>query len=103
MGAGCEASASWDNSGEISETANMYTSPEQLALFTLRYRNGYDRFIDPDYVSWLVENHPDDDVTDVMAGVSDPFQLFEGPISAAALPDFTTDSFASEYSEDQRC
>ena len=30
-------------------------SPEQVILFYLRYKNGYDLFIDPDYVSWLLE------------------------------------------------
>ena len=35
-------------------------SPEQVALFNLRYENGYDLLVDPDYVSWLLETHPED-------------------------------------------
>ena len=49
----------------------------------------------------MVENHPDNVPDDAVAVLSDPFQPFEGPISAAAMPDFNMDSFASEYSEDQ--
>ena len=55
-------------------------SPEQIELFTLRHENGYDLFIDGDYVAWLLENHPDDVPAHVLEGASehsDPFKPFE--------------------------
>ena len=47
-----------NNGGEYSEASCMSTSfsPVQVALFNLDYENGYDLFVDPDYVSWLLEN-----------------------------------------------
>ena len=52
---------------------------QQVALFNLRYENGYDVFVDPDYVSWLLETHPEDVPADIMTGVSDPWLLETHP------------------------
>lgn len=43
---------------------------EQLALFEHRYENGYNLYIDEDYVSWLQHNHPEslpDDLQDLFS------------------------------------
>ena len=62
----------WNSSGENSEASCMSTSsPEQVALFNLRYENGCDLFCRSCYVSWLLETHPEDVPTDLMTGVSD--------------------------------
>ena len=47
-------------------------SPEQIELFRYCNKNGYNLFIDTDYVSWLLVYHPEDIPADTMAGVSDP-------------------------------
>ena len=61
-----------NSGGDNSEASHTSTSsPEQVALFNLRYENGYDVFVDPDYVSWLLETHPEDVSADLMTGVSD--------------------------------
>ena len=52
------------------------TKDEQIALFELRYENGYNLFIDRDYVSWLLKKHPDDVPADLLSGVSDSSQSF---------------------------
>lgn len=43
-----------DRFGEISFT------PKQLELFEQQYENGYDLYTDVDYVTWLMEYHPED-------------------------------------------
>ena len=80
--------------GDNSEASCISTSfsPEQVALFNLRYENGYDLFIDPDYVSWLLETHPEDVPADLMTGVSDPFQPFDNHASTKEISDFTMGS-----------
>ena len=75
---------------ENGEASCMSTSfsHEQVALFNLRYENGYDLFVDPDYVSWLLETHPEDAPAHLMAEVSDPFQPFDPQTSANDMSDF---------------
>ena len=53
-------------------------SPQQIELFTTRYENGYDIYTDADYMTWLVENHPDFlcEENDLPQR-SDPFRPFE--------------------------
>jgi hypothetical protein len=90
-----------NNSGENGEASCTRTSfsPEQVALFTLRYENGYDLFIDPDYVSWLLETHPEDAPAHITAEVSDPFQQFDDPTSMNDMSDFITDNFTFDLPE----
>ena len=90
-----------DNGGENGEVSCMSSSfsPEQVTLFNLRYENGYDLFADPDYVSWLLENHPEDVPADFTAGVSNPFQPFDDQTSANDMSDFTKDSSAYDLPE----
>ena len=60
------ADAARDSSGrENTKASCMHTffSPEQIALFNLCYENGYDLFVDPDYV--LLGTHPEDVPADV--------------------------------------
>lgn len=82
-----------NSGGEIAQSSHIGTctsfTPEQVALFTLHYENGYDLFVDS--VSWLLETHPEDVPADLMVGVSDPFQPFDNKIS---LADIITDSSA---------
>ena len=47
----------FDDPGPSSEI-NEY-SPDQLVLFQKRYENGYDVFLDEDYVDWLSYKHPE--------------------------------------------
>ena len=91
-------------------------SPEQIVLFTLRYENGYSLFIDSDYVSWLLKNHPDDVPTDLLSGVSDPSQPFGNeslateqeamengidlPYTSKDIPECTPESSEDEHSHD---
>ena len=78
-----------NNGGDNSETLCMSTSsPEQVALFNLCYENGYDLFVDPDYVSWLLETHPEHVPADLMTGVNDPFQPFDNHASTNEISNF---------------
>ena len=51
-------SVSTTSSAESSLTESMFTSA-QLLRFEERYSNGYDIFIDKDYVKWLSLYHPE--------------------------------------------
>ena len=84
--------------GEASCMSSSF-SPEQVTLFNLHYENGYDLFVDSDYVSWLLETHPEDVPADLTAGVSDPFQPFDDQTSANDMFDFTMDSSAFDLPE----
>ena len=91
-------------------------SPEQIALFTLCYENGYNLFFDSDYVSWLLKNHPDDVPMDLLSGVSDPSQPFGNeslateqeatengidlPYTSKDIPECTPESSEDEHSHD---
>ena len=44
--------------GQSFDQYSQFTSLEE-ELFKTRYENGYDLFIDPNYVSWLAMNHPE--------------------------------------------
>ena len=90
-----------DDGGANLDNGGANFSPEQIALFTLHYENGYDLLIDPDYVSWLLENHPEEVPADIVAGVSDPFQPFDDQIIATEsdMADFTMDSSAFDLPE----
>ena len=79
--------------------------PEQVSLFNLHYENGYDLFVDPYllllliYVSWLLETHPEDVPTDLMAGVSDPIQPFDNQTCMNDVSDFIMDSSHFDFPE----
>ena len=42
------------------EVRESHFTPKQLELFQERYDNGYDLYTDPDYVMWMIDNHPTD-------------------------------------------
>ena len=50
------------NAGSSATPQSMHTplefSEEQVAIFTRRYEEGYDVFVDKHYVAWLEINHP---------------------------------------------
>lgn len=50
-----------DRSGEdASMLEESHFTSEQIELFQYRYENGYDLYTDTDYVTWLMDNHPED-------------------------------------------
>ena len=50
-----------DRSGEdASMLEESHFTSEQIELFQCRYENGYDLYTDTDYVTWLMDNHPED-------------------------------------------
>ena len=50
--------ANEDQTGENLDLSHPFTKLEE-ELFQLRYENGYNFFIDPNYVSWLQLHHPE--------------------------------------------
>ena len=52
-----------DRSGEdASMLEESHFTPKQIELFQCRYGNGYDLYTDTDYVAWLMDNYPQDEI-----------------------------------------
>ena len=49
-----------DRTGEdASMLEESHFTPKQIELFQYRHENGYDLYTDTDYVTWLMDNHPE--------------------------------------------
>ena len=58
---GLDYSGDLDPEEDLGQSFDQYSqfTPLEEELFKTRYENGYDLFIDPNYVSWLAMNHPE--------------------------------------------
>ena len=98
---------SLDDMSEISDdppisnpdcATHVYTS-EQIRLFKTRYENGFDVFMDTEYLNWLRLNHPEDDqlLQGATCGEVDPSGTSQNDSSVEKLVYFEDDGGGPEH------